>query len=122
VEVISELEASKTGGISKYFLNGVPELDFIYLNPKLYPDPKWRTTQVYTGQILSLPRLTEIVRGKEKKAKNYSKCDAYWLLVVVDFINPAQDQEIQVNGLKLSSDIYEKIIVYRTAYEHVLEL
>jgi hypothetical protein len=122
VEVIGGLEASRTGGISKYFLNEVPELDFIYINPNLYTDPKWRITQVYTGKIMSLPRLTEIVSEKEKKIKNFCKCDAYWLLVVVDFINPAQDQEIQVNGLKLTSNVYEKIIVYRTAYEHVIEL
>ena len=65
--------------------------------------------------------LTEIVRKKENKAKNYSKCEAYWLIVVVDFFDPAQDQEIRVNGLTITSDVFEKKIVYKTAYEHVLE-
>ena len=122
VELIQRIGATRTRGISKYFLKDIPELDFVYINPNLYSDPEWRITQVYTGQIMSLPRLTEIIREKEDKAKNYRKCDAYWLLVVVDFIDSAQDQEIQVDGLKLSSDVYEKIIVYKTVSEHLLEL
>jgi hypothetical protein len=70
---------------------------------------------------MSVPRLAEIVREKEDKAKNYKKCDAYWLLVVVDFVDSAQDQEIQVDGLKLcKSVVYEKKIVYKTVSEHIL--
>jgi len=37
--------------------------------------------------------LTDIVRDKEVRARKYKKCDAYWLLVIVDSVNPAQDQE-----------------------------
>jgi len=122
VDVIFKLENSRIGGISKYFIKDIPELDFIYINPTTYSDPEWRLIQVYEGQIMSMPRLTEIVKEKEKKAKNYIKCDGYWLLVVVDFIDSAQDQEIQVEGVKLKSDVYEKIIVYKTAFEHILEL
>lgn len=121
VEVIHRLETSRTGGISKCFLEDIPELSFIYINPNLYSDPKWRNIQVYFGQTMSVTRLREIVREKENKAKNYSKCDAYWLLVVVDAIDSAQDQEIQIEGVELKSDVYEKIIVYKTAFEHVLE-
>jgi hypothetical protein len=46
----------------------------------------------------------------------------YWLLVVVDFINPAQDQEIQIDGFdKIQTEVFEKIIAYKTLFGHVLE-
>lgn len=121
VDLAHRIDAFQTGGISKRLLEDIPELSFVYLNSNLYSDPKWKTCQLYDGQIMSVPRLEEILREKEKKAKNYSKCDAYWLLVVIDFINPAMDQEIPDEGVELRSDVYEKIIVYKTAFEHVLE-
>jgi hypothetical protein len=121
VEVIRKIEASRTGGISKCFLQDIPELDFVYIDPNLYTDTEWRITQLHNGQIMSTSRLSEIVREKEKKAMNYRKCDAYWLLVVIDFADSAQDQEIQIDGVELRSDIYEKIIVYKTVSNHVLE-
>jgi hypothetical protein len=123
VDLIRRIEASGLRReIPKRHFENIPEISFIYINPNLYNDPKWRALQVYNGQIMSIPRLKEILREKEEKAKKYSKCDAYWLLAVVDFINPAMDQEIQIEGVELKSDVYEKIIVYKTTSEHVLEL
>jgi hypothetical protein len=71
---------------------------------------------------MSLERLTDVLRSKEKKAKYYTPCDDYWLLVVVDFINPAQDQEIRIDNIKLQSGVFEKIIIYKTAFKHLLEI
>ena len=71
---------------------------------------------------MSRDRLVEIVRDKEKRARKYKKCDAYWLLVIVNFINPAQDQEIQFNSFcKIQTKTFEKVIVYKTLFGHVLE-
>ena len=54
---------------------------------------------------------------------HYCKCDAYWLLVVVDFIDPAQEQEIRVDDLgNVRSEIFEKIIIYRTGFNHILDI
>jgi hypothetical protein len=65
-------------------------------------------------------RLLEIIR--EKETKEYKPCDSYWLLVVIDFINPAQDQEITNAVLPtIQSNRFEKIIVYKTVYEQILE-
>jgi hypothetical protein len=121
VKLINKLEASRTGGFPKPFLGDIPELNFIYINPYLYTDPEWRIKQIHDGHIMSISRLSEIVREKENKAMNYWKCDAYWLLVVIDFADSAQDQEIQIDGVELRSDVYEKIIVYKTVSNHVLE-
>ncbi len=63
-----------------------------------------------------------IVRAKEDKSREYRPCDAYWLLVVVDFIDRAQDQEIPAEGLKnTTSQVFEKIIVYKTCFGYVAE-
>jgi hypothetical protein len=121
VKLINKLESSRKGGFPKPFLRDIPELDFVYINHNLYTDPEWRIIQLHDGQIMSVSRLSEIVRGKENKATNYRKCDAYWLLVVIDFTDSAQDQEIQIDGVELKSDIYEKIILYKTVSNHVLE-
>src|SRR5258708_1468195 len=77
--------------------------------------PKWRVMQVYSSRLMSIERLSELVRNKEKKAAQYHHCDAYGLLVVVDFIDPAQEQEIRIDQFDgIRSEIFEKIIVYRT--------
>jgi hypothetical protein len=69
-----------------------------------------------------LERLLEIVRDKKHRFKKYEKCDSYWLLVVVDFMNRAQDQEIQVDNFKkVETDTFERVIVYKTLFGHVLE-
>jgi len=122
VDLIRKLEVFKTGGISRYFLEDIPELEFIYINPNLYNDPQWRLTQGYTGcNIMSIPRLTEIVREKENKAKNYIKCDAYWLLLLIESFDRVQEQIMPFEEVKMESDVYEKIILYITAPECVFE-
>ena len=89
------IDGRKSGRISKDTFNDIPELLFVYINAEEYQDPEWRVVQVYDGPILSRDKLLEIVRKKESKVPDYRHCDAYWLVVVVDFIDPAQDQEIQ---------------------------
>ena len=122
VELAKRVEAFKAGEVSRSVYQDIPELCFVYVNPILYPDPKWRAYQVYTGQIMSLQRLTDVLRIKEKKAMQYAPCDGYWLLVIVDFIDSAQDQEIRIDNIKLHSKVFEKVIIYKTAFEHLVEV
>jgi hypothetical protein len=122
VELTRHIEEWKTGEIRKDIFKEIPELSFVYLNAKEYDDAKWRVIQVYDVPIMSRDRLIDIVRDKEVRSREYRKCDAYWLVVVVDFINSAQDQEIQIEGFeKIQSGIFEKIIVYKTLFGHFLE-
>lgn len=121
-DLTKRIERFEAGEIDKGFYETIPELSFVYLNSEEYEDAKWRVVQVYDVPILSRDRLVEIVRDKEKRAKKYKKCDDYWLLVVVDFINIAQDQEIQIDGFeKIQTSIFEKVIVYKTLFNHILE-
>jgi hypothetical protein len=83
---------------------------------------KWNIGQGHDFGLMSQARLTEIVRLKEQKVKKYRPCDAYWLLVIVDFMSAAQEQEIRVDGLRISSAVFEKIIVYKPNFDHILDV
>lgn len=123
VDLAKRIEDLGTGSISRDNFRTIPELFHVYLNANEYQDARWRVVTVYDGQVMSRDRLLKIVRAKEKKANRYKKCDAYWLLVVVDFFDRAQDQEIRVVDLgKIESDIFEKIIVFKTVFGEVLEV
>jgi len=43
-------------------------------------------------------------------------------LIIVDWVDSAQDQEITTTGLKLSSSVFEKIIVYKPGFEEIVEV
>jgi hypothetical protein len=101
----------------------MPEITSIWLNSREWPDATWaRPAQVHSYEEMSAARLRAIVAEKESKAANYASCDAYWLLIVVDFTDPAQDQEITTTGLKLSSGFFEKIIIYKPGFEDIVEV
>ena len=122
VQLAKSIEGNQTGQVQKEVFKAVPELSFVYLNTKEYGDARWRVVQVYNVPVMSRDRLVEIVKTKERRADQYEKCDAYWLLVVVDFMNSAQDQEIRVDGFdKIQTDVFEKVIVYKTLFGHVIE-
>ncbi len=122
VELAKHIEKWETGQIIKDAFKTIQELSFVYLNAKEYEDARWRVVQVHNVPVMSRDRLIDIIRDKEIRANKYKKCDAYWLLVVVDFINSAQDQEIQINGFdKKQTEIFEKVIIYKTLFGHILE-
>ena len=116
------LQESKTGQLWRDDFRHIPELSFAYLNATEYPDARWRVSQVYDGVLMSLDKLRTIVDEKELKAKDYRPCNTYWLLVVVDFMDRAQDQEIRVDSLAgITSQVFEKIIVYKTCFGQIIE-
>ncbi len=121
-ELARSIEGRMTEVINKEIFKDIPEISFVYLNPEEYEDAKWRVVQVYSVPLMSRERLVEIVKDYEEKSKHYQPCDTYWLLVVVDFMNPAQDQEIQSDGFeKIDSTIFEKVFVYKTISRQILE-
>ncbi len=83
---------------------------------------KWNITQGHDFGIMSQTQLIEIVREKEEKAKKYAHCHANWLLIVVDSSSAAQEQEIRGDeGLNVSSSVFQKVIVYKPFFEHIVE-
>ena len=122
-KLAKQIDGRQTGSIGRdVFVDDMPELSFVYLIAEENPNSQWKVSQGYKGSVLSRDKLLTIVRTKESKVPNYQPCDAYWLLVVVDFIDPAQDQEIRVDGFqKIDSSVFERVLVYKTRYDHVLE-
>jgi hypothetical protein len=117
------IDSHASGEIDRnLFRATMPELSSVYLNAREYPDAKWHVMQVYSVENMSAEAVETIVRDKEKKSAEYKPCQAYWLLIVVDWIDPAQEQEIRIDGLALTSDVFEKIIVYKPNFEHVVEI
>ena len=118
-----QIDGRQTGPIGKdVFTDDIPELSFVYLFSEEYPKSSWEVRQVYDGSVLSRNKLLKIVRAKESKIRQYEPCESYWLLVVVDFIDPAQDQEIRLNSFqKINSTAFERVLVYKTCFHHVLE-
>jgi hypothetical protein len=122
-ELAEAIQGRQSGVIERDTYRTILELSYVYLNAEPIGDPKWMISQFSRGQLMSRDRLLDIVRAKEAHAANYRPCDAYWLLVVVDHINAAQDQEIRVDDFeRITSDVFEKVIVYRTLVGHVFEV
>ncbi|MDI6790131.1 MAG: hypothetical protein QME44_05530 [Thermodesulfobacteriota bacterium] len=122
VALAEQIKEYKTGQIGSHIFQNIPEVSYVYLCAEECATPKWRSVQVYSGSIMSRDNLIRIVRDKEESSQQYKKCDSFWLLIVVDFMDRAQDQEIQIDGFgKVESDVFEKIIVYKTTFPHVLE-
>ena len=122
IHLATQIQNCETGQIRRDYFKQIPELSFIYLNNQEYEDTKWRIVQVHDVPMLAMERLVDIVKDKEQRSLKYEKCDSYWLLVVVDFMNPAQDQEIQVDTFKkVETEAFERVIVYKTLFGHVLE-
>lgn len=119
VELVAKCDLSREGEILRDQFTEIKELKSIWVNPTEYEDSKWRICQVYPGEIMSPQRIEIEIRKKEKKTKNYIPCDRYWLLIVVNFFDQATDQELPEN-VKIQSNIFEKIILWRTALNEIV--
>ena len=98
----------------------MPEIARIWFSGREWPNPTWvRPGQVHSYEEMSAVRLRAIIAEKESKAANYEPCDAYWLLVIVDWKDAAQDQEITTSGLKIPSNVFEKIVIYKPGFEEI---
>lgn len=111
-----------SGPVDSWHLRAMPEISSVWLNPRQYPDAEWRLIGSYGVGLMSPVGLESIVREKEALSVQYHPRDAYWLLVVVDGMDPAQEQEIRIDGLSVASAVFEKIIVYKPGFEHIAEV
>jgi len=113
----ASIEDLPSGQVSRTYFANVPEVSFVYHSSIEYPDPVWRVCQRYTVPPLSLPRLATTIAEKHNKLPSYKQCDAFWLLLVVDFIDHAQDQDIRWpdSAIEFYSP-FERIIVYKPQF------
>lgn len=120
--IATKIEDSPSGQVSPMLFEHVSELRFLYHNQKEYADAKWRPVQGYSVPSLSLNRLRVLVSDKTKKLRGYQRCDAYWLLLVMDFMDPAQDQDLQwPAGEVLETSPFERILLYKPQFGQVVQ-
>ncbi len=121
--VAHSIEHLPAGVLSRRYFPQVPYLNFVYHNPTEYADALWRVSQVFSVPNLSVDRVAQLVATKQQRLANYEQCDAYWLLLVVDFIDRAQEQEIawpvECSSLKTS---YERVIIYKPQFSRWTEV
>lgn len=115
--VARSIEHLSAGRVPRQHFAHLPQLNFVYYNPIEYPDARWRVSQVFSGVNLAVDRVAQLVAAKELRLVEYKKCDAYWLLLVVDFMDSAQDQEIawpsEAAPIKTT---YEQVIIYKPQF------
>jgi hypothetical protein len=116
------LSADERGPVDPERFEASPEISSIYLNNKEYEDAKWSVCQVYSVDLMSPTELEKIVREKESKAAEYLPCDSYWLLIIVDYMDNAQEQEVSVRHVRIASTVFEKIIVYKPGFNDILQV
>lgn len=121
--IAKEVQNFPSGQVSPFLFKHVPELRFLYHNEQEYADAKWRSVQGHRVPSLSLERLSEIVSDKTKKLQAYQKCDVYWLLLVVDFMDFAQDQELNwPTGVVFDKSPFERILLYKPQFAQVVQV
>jgi hypothetical protein len=122
-EFATFIESTEGGFFIGKNLSHIPEIHSIYRSFEEYSDSKWRTLQVYDGKDLQIPRVRELVQQKSKKLSGYRQCDSYWLLLIVDFMDFAQDQEIDWPvGEPPVECKYERVIIYKPQFKKYLDI
>lgn len=118
-----QIASAPTGPVSPELFKHIEPLRFVYLNANEYPGANWRLVQRFSVSDLSVERLREVVEEKSAKLSAYQPCNRYWLLVVIDFMDRAQDQNLEwPAGTTLGMSQYEKVLLYKPQYRQVLEV
>jgi hypothetical protein len=122
-ELAKKIEQQKTGDIQKSEFSKIPELFSVYIYNADCENIDWRISQAHSSEYMSAKRLQEIISDKDSKVQQYQKCDEYWLLVVVNYFDPAQDWEIRLEDIRsVVSTKFKKILLYRLPHEEVVVL
>lgn len=97
-------------------------LRYVSHNGIAYDDAVWRSIQVFTVPPLNINRLEAVLAEKSEKSCHYTSCDAYWLLLVVDYFDSAQDQELSFPlGYSCPASAFERVLLYKPQFAQVLE-
>jgi hypothetical protein len=100
-----------------------PEIYSVHRSQEEYPDAKWKITQVFESKNLQVTKVREIVQKKNEKISGYIHCDSYWRLLVVDFMDSAQDQEIEWPTDESPIECkYKKVIIYKPQFKRYSDI
>ena len=123
VDFVISIENTLGNFFTSNTFNISPEIYSVYRSPKEYTDAKWETTQFYNGKVLQATRVREIVQQKNEKISQYRPCQSYWLLLIVDHMDFAQDQEIDWPESESPIECkFEKVIVYKPQFKRFTDI
>lgn len=123
---LAELAAKVSGlhgPVNPSLFASIPQLRYVYRNSGEYPEARWHAVQSHRVPALSVQRLRDVVSEKAAKAEHYLPCDTYWLLLVVDFIDRAQDQDIGwPQAERLGESPFERVLLYKPQFAQVVRV
>ena len=100
-----------------------PQLRWLSHDGITYAKSKWCIVQSHDVPQLSLSRVKALVSEKATKAGKYQACDDYWLLIIVEFWDPAQDQYIDWPASEcVGITPFERILLYKPAFKQIVEV
>lgn len=112
-----EIDVLPAGVVPRNLLEDFPQVGLIYHHTQVHEDAKWWVQQYYTVPSLAVERVAQIVSIKNDKLQGYETCDTYWLLLVVDLMNRAQDQDI--SWPLLANPVhtrFQRVIIYKPQF------
>ncbi|WP_342335093.1 hypothetical protein [Burkholderia pseudomallei] len=121
-DVASHVQLGQPGRIDSLTFEHLDCVSFMYLSGE-YANRRWKVQQSYSVPVLQVERVRRAIADKTKKARKYQQCDAYWLLITVDFWDPSQDQGVDWPADEaVEFGPYERIFLYKSAYRRVVEV
>jgi hypothetical protein len=94
----------------------------MYRSPEEYDDPRWEDLAVHSVPRFDPDRLQDVVAGKAKKLQGYRRCDEQWLLVVIDFWDAGQDQQLDwPPSAILRRHGFDRVFVFKTGHAAWIE-
>ncbi len=98
------------------------QIQSVYRTPSTYSDAKWRGVQGFAVPRVDPERVQAVLDAKLKKLPGYRQCDSQWLLLIVDFIDSAQDVELQWPlGVQLRRGGFERVLLYKPQFAEWIE-
>jgi hypothetical protein len=111
-----------SGEMSWDLLESTPLVRWLYRPALTYAEPRWNDMPCHAVPFLDPVNVQRVVNAKGQKLASYRKCDLQWLVIGVDFWNPAQDQELTWpadEGLNLCG--FDRVFIVKTLHKAYLE-
>lgn len=111
------------GVIEANLYEHIPEIEFVHYAKTNILDLKWDTVQSYDLLEISKERLQNIIDEKNEKCEKYEICDSYWLLIVMDYFDPAQYQNLNIlDDFSSNESCFTKIIILVPELNQIIEV